>query len=96
MTEPDSRLTIEDKLFSHSKDMIQIREEAVKLKSIRIPVGQDTSTKKSLQQSLPYPATYAMDGPFAETGTESIWRSTDYKSMLSSPLRTALSGFLHA
>ena len=26
MTKPDSRLAIEDKLFSHRKDMVQVRE----------------------------------------------------------------------
>ena len=59
MTEPDSRLPIEDKLLGYSKHMVEIRKEPVKLKRIRIPVGKqahlnsNTYKRRKLARSQP-------------------------------------------
>ena len=59
MTEPDSRLPIEDKLLGYGKHMVEIRKEPVKLKRIRIPVGKqahlnsNTYKRRKLARSQP-------------------------------------------
>ena len=79
MTEPDSRLPIKNKLFGDSENMIQIRKEPVELESIRIPVRKQAHLNDDAYKRRKL--TGSKDDPFAETGIESKWRSTDYKSM---------------
>lgn len=51
MAEPDSGLAVEDELFDGGKQMIEIREEAVELERIRIPVRKQAHLNGNADKS---------------------------------------------